>query len=426
MGTTLTALAVVAVGYILAYVLFDQLRDRFGYVGGAEYVIIGVLLGPHASEFLNPEELRNLTPIISLALGWMGMLVGSHFRLPIMALLPPAHVSIAFAEAVSTFLAALAALMSIFHWVVGYPWQVAAIPAVTLAAVATLAAPAAIDAFARKGLGTSELFPVLQLTARIDSLIGVAAFGLVLAVFHKGAVAPSVRPPTATEWAVINIAVGVISGVLFHLFLGPRERTNTAEDQARLFVALAGAIVIASGAAYYLNLSPIYTNLILGFILANTGNAHRDVARLLAATERPVYLILLIFAGAAWSPGSDELLFLAPAFIAIRLLARVGGGWFAGMTADKALKVPDLGRGLLGLGGLSVAIALNYSQVHPDLDPNTILTSVLAAVLLFEVVASQETGNLLKSAMPEQLERETTGAEKQPEAAATPTESSQS
>ena len=42
MQTTLAALAVVAVGYILAYVLFDRLRTAYGYVGGAEYVLIGV------------------------------------------------------------------------------------------------------------------------------------------------------------------------------------------------------------------------------------------------------------------------------------------------------------------------------------------------------------------------------------------------
>jgi hypothetical protein len=44
--TTLTALAVITVGYILAYLLFDRLRDRFGYVGGAEHGVIGFLLDP--------------------------------------------------------------------------------------------------------------------------------------------------------------------------------------------------------------------------------------------------------------------------------------------------------------------------------------------------------------------------------------------
>ncbi|HSM15496.1 MAG TPA: hypothetical protein VK845_00690 [Gemmatimonadales bacterium] len=396
MSTTLTAIAVVTVGYILAYLLFDRLRDRFGYVGGAEYVVIGFLLGPHAARLLDAQVVQELTPIVSLALGWLGMLLGTYFRLPAMALLDSAHVKIAFTEAVSTFVLALAALLPIFHYVVGYGWVDAPIPAVTLAAVATLSAPAAIDAFARKGFGTSPVFPVVQLVARIDALIGVVAFGLVLAILHRGDVAPTVRQPTATEWAVINIAVGVASGVLFHLFLGPREREPTPEDDSRLFVALAGAIVIASGAAYYLNLSPIFTNLVLGFILANTGNAHRDVSRLLARTERPVFLALLIFAGAAWSASAPELWFIAPAFIGIRLTARYLGGRFAGtVAAPPNLRTPELGRALLAQGGFGVAIAVNYTQVHPDLDPNIVLTTTLVSILLFEVVASAETSAVL-------------------------------
>ena len=401
MNTTLTALAVVAVGYILAYVVFDRLRDKFGYVGGAEYLILGVLLGPHATKLLSTGVITELTPVVSLALGWMGMLLGSYFRLPTMALLPTAHVSIAFTEAITTFTIALATLLSIFHWVIGYGWSEAVIPAVTLAAIATTSAPAAIDALARRGMGVSKLFPVLQFTSRVDGLVGVLAFGLVLSIFHSGQVAESVRQPTATEWAAINIAVGVASGVLFHLFLGPRESVGSQDDDARLFVALAGAIVVASGASYYLNLSPIFTNLILGFILANTGNAHRDVARLLASTERPVYLMLLIFAGAAWSPSAGRLLFIAPAFVGIRLLARLGGGWVGGTVGVPAdLRTPNLGRALLAMGGLSVAIAINYTQIHPELAPDIILTSTLVAVLLFEILASAETTAVVQQAMP--------------------------
>jgi hypothetical protein len=402
MTTTLVALAVVAVGYILAYLVFDRLRDKFGYVGGAEYLVIGVLLGPHVTNFLRPDDIRDLTPIVSLALGWMGMLLGSNFRLPAMALLPPSHVSMAFGEATATFSVAAAALLAIFHWVIGMAWPTAAIPAITLAAVATISAPAAIDAMARKGLGPSKLFPVLQLTARIDALVGVVAFGLVLAVLHQGQVAETLeRAPTATEWAVINVAVGVVSGVLFHLFLGKRERKPNDEDDARLFVALAGVAVIASGASYYLNLSPIFTSLVLGFVLANTGNAHRDVARLLSATERPVYLILLIFAGAAWSPVGARLLFLVPAFVAIRLLARLAGGWIGGtVAAPPELRAPRMGRGLMALGGLGVAVALNYTQVHPTLAADAVLTATLAAVLLFEIVAAPEAATFLAQSMP--------------------------
>jgi len=417
MQTTLTALAVVAVGYILAYVLFDRLRDRYGYVGGAEYVLLGVLLGPRVSGLLGAAQVQDLTPIVSLAAGWLGMLLGTYFRLPTLALLPPGHVKTAFAEALATFLAALAALLAIFRLVAGYSWPDAVVQAVTLAAIATLSSPAAVDAFVSRARVRAPVLPVLQLTARIDALVAVVAFGLVLAVFHQGKVAPAVRPPTATEWAVINLAVGVASGVLFHLFLGPRGTAEEPEGASRLFVALAGAIVVASGASYYLNLSPIYTNLILGFILSNSGSSHRDVTRLLLATERPVYLALLIFAGAAWSPGSIDLLFIAPAFVAIRLAARFFGGWVAGVQlAPAERRTPGLARGLLAQGGIGVAIAVNYAQVRPDLNPRLVLTATLLSVLLFEIVASRESAAFLATLEPEPSVKPQPAAE--PEAAA--------
>src|SRR5512145_2837368 len=103
MQTTLTALAVIAVGYILAYLVFDRLRDRFGYVGGAEYVVIGFLLGPRVTGLLNAGQVQDLTPIVSLALGWLGMLLGTYFRLPTVALIEGDHSRVALAEAVATF-----------------------------------------------------------------------------------------------------------------------------------------------------------------------------------------------------------------------------------------------------------------------------------------------------------------------------------
>lgn len=398
MSTTLAALAVVAIGYLLTALVFNRLRDRFGYAGSAEYVVLGVLLGPHAAGFLSADVVRDLTPLVSLALGWTGMHLGLFFRFPTLALLDRAHLGMAFTEAVGTLAASLAALLALLHWALGLSWEEAALPAVALAAIATMTAPVVIDALAPR-FGTRPLFAPLQLTARIDALVGVLAFGLLLAVFHQGEVAPTVRPPTATEWAVINVAVGVASGVLFHLFLGRAEESG--DGGARLFVSMAGATVLASGASYYLNLSPIFTNLVLGVMLANSGSAHREVRRFLESSARPVYLALLIFAGAAWRPGALELLFVAPAFVAVRILARLGGGWLAGTwAAPPALREPRYGRALLAQGGLSAAIAVNYGQVVPGPLADAVLTAALLAVLLFEMLAKAEAEAVLGGGQP--------------------------
>ena len=398
MTTTLTALAIVAIGYILAYLVFERLRDRFGYAGGAEYIVIGIILGPYGAGLLTDRVVADLTPIISLALGWLGMHLGFSFRLRELVLLKPAFISIAFTEAILAFAGCLIPLLLLFRYGIGYPWEVAAVPAVALATIGTVTSPEAIDAQARRQ-GASEVLTALQLSARIDALVGVVAFGLLLSIFHVGDVQPSVRAPTATEWAVINLAIGVASGILFHLYLGRRgDDPDGEESESRLFVAITGAIVIASGASYFLNFSPIYTNLILGFILANTGNAHRDADRLLARTERPIYLALLIFAGAAWSPPRSEWLFVVPAFIGIRLVARYLSGRVAGEWAARGeFRVPEMGTALLAQGGLGVALALNYRQVHAGFHSELILTAALLSVLIFEFIATRETARVLGS-----------------------------
>ncbi len=147
MHTTLAALAVVTVGYILAHFVFDKLRSRLGYAGGAEYLLLGFLLGPRVSGFLSEDAVRDLTPLVSLALGWLGLSLGMYFRLPTLALVESSYLGIAFAEALGTFVVALGLLFALFHYFAGFPIETTLVAASTLAAIATLSSPAAIDAF---------------------------------------------------------------------------------------------------------------------------------------------------------------------------------------------------------------------------------------------------------------------------------------
>ena len=242
--------------------------------------------------------------------------------------------------------------------------------AVTLAAVATLSSPAAVDAVVDRRAGRLAR-PARCSSSRLGSTpwSRSSRSGWCWPSSTRATWRPGVRPPTATEWAVINLAVGVASGVLFHLFLGPRGHL----DEGRLFVALAGAIVVASGASYYLNLSPIFTNLVLGFILANSGSAHRDVTRLLLSTERPGLSRAAALRRRGLEPGLG-----GPAVHRPAVRGDPGGGPVPGRSdrrrargARRSCGRPGLGRGLLALGGIGVALALNYGQVYPDLHPPT-------------------------------------------------------
>jgi hypothetical protein len=80
--------------------------------------------------------------------------------------------------------------------------------------------------------------------------------------------------------------------------------------------------------------------------------------------------------------------------VLVRLAARIVGGWIAGRRLE-ALRSPRLGRALLAQGGLAVALAINYTQVHPELNSDLVLTATLVSVLLFEIVAAREAVTLV-------------------------------
>src|SRR5690606_38365238 len=93
----------------------------------------------------------------------------------------------------------------------------------------------------------------LRRMAGLSDLLAIVVFGLLVCVLHQ--VDPSALvQPSATEWAVVSVGLGVALGVLFTPFLGEDDSENGR------FLAMVGIIVLASGAAYFLDLSPLLVN----------------------------------------------------------------------------------------------------------------------------------------------------------------------
>jgi Kef-type K+ transport system membrane component KefB len=202
-------------------------------------------------------------------------------------------------------------------------------------------------------------------------------------VYHPD-VSGYARTPTPTEWAVIAAAIGVGGGTLFHLFLGDERNPD------RLFIALAGAVILLSGAAAYLELSPLLSGLLLGVILANTSRNRRAIEHVLTTVERPFYFALLILAGALWSPPQAGWLVPILLFLTLRAAGKIGGGRLsARLNGAIPLVGRDWGRGLIGQGGIALAIALDYLTSTTGPIPNLIFTAAVISVLLTDVLAAR-------------------------------------
>lgn len=405
MSPTLIVVLVVIGAYLAAHIAFEWLARRYMVVSGAEYLLLGILLGPEVTGLISPRTVGGFAPLMTLALGWIGAVIGAQFFIPALVRIGGVPFRVAFAEAVLSLVLVSAVMGSALLWLFPLTPADAVLPAVALGAIATASAPSGI-ALVSQSLGRrGRVVQQLEVATAVDAAVAIGAFGLLLSIIH---VVPDVVPraPTATEWAVISVGIGVVGGTLFHLFLWGERQID------RLFIALAGAIILASGAAAYLALSPLLPTMLVGAILVNTSGNREEIKEVLGRVERPLYFVLLIFAGAAWQPELSGWVLPVLLFLVVRSLAKLVAAWVAALAGGALADLgPGWGRALLGQGGLALAIALNYRLLDDAIHANIVFTAGLLSVLLTDLFSARAAGAVL---LPRVRRSPSTGPRKAP------------
>ena len=374
MSSALLLVLLVVVAYLAAHVAFEWLARRYLVVSGAEYLVLGVLVGPQGFGLLPVEALDTFSPFLTLALGWVGAIVGMQFHLPALVRIPALRWQVATVEALLTLTVVAGIIALTLYWMFDAPVASAVVAGISFGAVATASAPTGIEVVARRLSDRGPLIRQLELTSAVDSVVAIVALGLLACVYHAAPL--TARAPTATEWAVISIGLGVVSGALFQLFLGPERESD------RFIISLVGAVALASGAASYLQLSSLLVCMVMGATLANTISNRQPVSANLAAAERPFYFVLLILAGAAWRPGPITWFVPLLLFLLTRGVGKVGGARLAARTAGAVSALgPGWGRALLGQGGLALALALEYARREAPFHELVFATAIVSVLL---------------------------------------------
>src|SRR5512138_1150810 len=102
MSIALSLVLLVVASYLAAHVAFEWLGHRLLIVSGAEYLLLGVLLGPHVTGVVSAQQVESFAPVTALALGWMGAIIGSRLRLQQLVRVPAAMYNVALAESAIT------------------------------------------------------------------------------------------------------------------------------------------------------------------------------------------------------------------------------------------------------------------------------------------------------------------------------------
>lgn len=387
-------LLLVILSYILGGRAFRAKRLHLGSLlllaYGAEFIVIGIILGPYGLGFLTLDVIDRIEPLLNIALGWIGLMFGFQLRFRDLKLLPLSNYSIAGIEALITYALTLGVFL-----VAGYVlFQNSSLEygissfAFVLAAIAAASSPAVVAAVVRRMKAHGRVSRLMRYAAGFDNVISVALFGLAYPFFHLTYQRGDMVMP-GWGWLAISIASGLLLGILFHFFTTPKASSNE-----NTMIAV-GMVVLSSGIAAYLHLSALFINLIVGAVLCNFSERQDRFYRLLISAEKPLYGILLIIAGALWYVSWIMFAFAA-IFILFRVAAKTTGCWVALKPYRGIMSYPArLGPALLAQGGMALAIALDYRFLAPGEASNMMVSLTLTCLAINGILGTFAARHLL-------------------------------
>lgn len=399
MSPLVGVLILVLLGLLGSRVAFDPARAPLGprllLATGTHFLLLGFLLGPILG-LLTLEVIAQLEPFLALGLGWIGLLFGLQLDRRQLAQFPASFFAFAMVQALLTFLA-FAAVAFLGFRVTGRLEP--GIPAALLAAAATAAVstPAGVALISRTFRVHGKLSRLLFYIASLDALVGILALQVTYAIFH-----PSAAAVAGFGWGVwlgIALAAGIIFGVFFLWLTRPKPE----RDELTLF--LLGLVVFEAGTALYLGVSPLFVSMVTGVVVGNLSPSRRRVYSILQTWEKPVYVIVLILAGALITFGSWIVLPLALGYLLLRGSAKYFAGALTGWMVPLPFPAPrETGVGLIPQGGISLAMALSATLTYGAITGSdgaavrVAFGTIVIAVAISELIGPFLTRDLLRKA----------------------------
>ncbi len=357
-------------------------RAFFLHLAGAEFLILGAVLGPRATGVIDAETIALLDPFLGLGLGYVGFVFGMQFERRTLRDVPGNH----FAAAAAQALAGVAVLLPVLWFALSRlaPFGAPTGPlALAMAAAAAGTSTSFLFVLERHFRPSrSKVFPFLRFCSVLEDLVGVVLFGVAVC-WLRGAAAPAGGGGVWLLWVLASVAVGVLSGGLLLAVASLR----LSEREVLLF--LVGAVLFSGGLAEHLRLSPVLTNLIGGVLFANLSRRGAGYHRRLLTVEKPLYVLMAVLAGALWEAPPAASVGLALLYVAVRL----AGKWAGGRISLPVVLGPDrrfggYGFGLVAQSEMAVALMVSLLVLRSDPATHLAVSVVFVAILLNGLLAS--------------------------------------
>ncbi|HHE46303.1 MAG TPA: cation:proton antiporter, partial [Bacteroidetes bacterium] len=304
------------------------------------YILMGVLLGKSALNWIRPETLAGVT---SIALGLIGFTIGSQLYFPQLAKLGKSILYISMLEASGAFF-----LVWFSVWALtGEVYQ-----GLVFGALASATAPAATVDVLEEYKCRGDLTTTILAVVGIDDGIALIIYGIAES-FSKVLFMPEVNQNLFVSLfePVREIGGSIIVGALLGLVFS-RILRFFGQKSERLSVTLA-IVFVGCGLAEQFHLSLIMTNMVIGLVVGNL--VPREVRRLnevVTGFTPPIYILFFALVGARLDVRLLPVMgVLGIVYIIARAAGKFGGAYLGAVISH----APVVVRRYLGLALFSQA-----------------------------------------------------------------------
>jgi hypothetical protein len=369
-------LGLLVLSYLGSILVGGRAIRGFGLASGAEYLVLGFVLGPQVLSVVNHSLVEAFEPAVLVGVSWLGLVLGVSYLRVAHRRVPVPHMVLG--VGLSAFTSAAVSAMVFFGATYFSPLPQSEV--IALAATAGIICSETtrhsvrwvVERYGAKG----PLADLAADTARASALFAAIALAVVCAWL------PGAALPTFLVWqrVLVSLGLGVVLGCTAALLLGREFRRDES------WGILLGTSLLGTGAAARLGLSPLSTTFAMGLTLALVSRHRDDIKAMVTPTEKPVLLPVLLLAGANVNVVLPmPLLVLVATALATKILARVTCGSLLSLTV-KAVRGSGLefGGSMLSCGALALAVALAFRIRHPGVVADTLLLLACVGVLFGE------------------------------------------
>lgn len=356
---------------------------NYFFSSGLIYILVGLYLGKYGFNVLSSQVLEGLNPLVSLGLGWIGFLFGFQLEVKYLRKFSWKYLTLSLLQALFAFFFVFVAVFLTLNLLYGsISLFLLYGMAVALGLFATLNSPSLLNASSSVVASKGEYYYLARFLVSVSSFWGLIGLALLFSFWHF----PFFEIKAFKSGMLVLIASTVfpfLLGYLFHLL------TRRKASEQDLLVYLLGLVFFSSGAAFYFNLSPLYTSMVMGITYSNLTRIHERLYPLLFSTEKPLYITFLILIGALWEVALDLKVIVLVVFL---LLARVMSNGlplpsFRGILRFPFPLPPLFGFCFLSSGGIGVAFAVSLKLAYPLAVTDVFLSVALLAIIVSEVLS---------------------------------------